>query len=174
MLIPFLMSTIAPGAPPPPVVEPAVDRGREAGAGKEQERTPAWWEGEWIIPGVTHYLPEKPPEDIVPLRPKVAQVRERLAKVSAYAKASAEVEYKSLVGQVTALSRSVKLLEIRAEKAALEAEYEQAISDVVARYRAVAGRIQVIEATLAAMEAERKQRLLADDEEFLTLLMEIM
>lgn len=141
-----------------PIVEVVKDKGKDAGSGRKQ-----WWEGEWIVPGVTHYLPEKPPEDIIPLRPELEKLKERLARTP-----SPEIK-----GLLTPLSRLVAGLERRARnverRAREDIDVERAIQEIIERYRDVSRSVRQAEARLAAHEA-RMVRINRDDEEILAIL----
>ncbi len=100
-----------------PATSEVIGKPSSAGSGKQ------WWEGEWIIPGVTHYLPEKPPEDIIPLRPRVEALRPKR--------------------QVAGLLRAVTLLERKAKVAT----DEPSIRQVTAQFRWLQAR--VLEAEMA-------------------------
>ena len=158
-------SGIAFGEPAVVVDEPAQRDGRDGGGG----RKPAWWEGEWIIPGVTHYLPERPPEDIVPLRPKVDRIRERVREAKPPVP---DKEYRSVVGGIGALVRQVNALETKAQQAVEEA----AIQSVVDAYRQLAARLYEIESGVVELEAreERRRRIVEDDNQVLALIAEIL
>ncbi len=122
------------------LLNPVLGRQSSAGSGRRKQ----WWEGEWIIPGVTHYLPEKPPEDIVPLRPKIKGLRKR---------ATSSNDKRQLAG----LTRSLTWLERRARAV----DEERAIRDITERYRALNLKMQRFEERLKANE---------DDEDFLVIL----
>ncbi len=144
------------------------DKGRDAGSGKgkkQEERIPAWWEGEWIIPGVTHYLPEKPPEDIIPLRPKIARVKKRVAEIPKSFIAEAR---KELAG----LTRSVTMLERKARSISNEREI-RSIDDIINRYRTIDKKIKAFEASISEKIETHKRRIRADDEAFLSLLQDM-
>lgn len=164
MLLPLHLNL---GAGTPPVVtdEEAVDKGRDAGSGRH------WWEGEWITPGVDAYLPEKPPEDITPLRPKVERAKKRLTEAKAPVP-----EYKALQGKLGALTRSVSRLEKQAGEAVRAREIEAAILKVTERHRQLNAQVAAIETEIALHEARvaHRKRLMAEDEEFLKIIMEIL
>lgn len=165
MLLPLHLNLEASVTPPAP--EPTVDKGRDAGSG----RKPQWWEGEWITPGVDAYLPEKPPEDITPLRPKVEQARKRLKQVRAPVP-----EYKALHGRLGALTRSITRLEQQAAEAVKAREVESAIRTVTDRYRRLASQMAAVEAEITRHEAAmaHRKRLMAEDDEFIKLIMEML
>ncbi len=96
-----------------PATSEVLGKPSSAGSGKQ------WWEGEWIIPGVTHYLPEKPPEDIIPLRPRVEALKALPKR------------------QVAGLLRSVTLLERKARVAT----DEPSIRQVTAQFRLLQARV---------------------------------
>jgi len=142
-------------------------RAPDGSAGRK--RHPAWWEGEWIIPGVTHYLPEKPPEDITPLRPKVDRIRRDLQD---HKPPQPTPEYLAIVRHLASLTNSVNALERRARKA-VEDETIKASTEA---YRRVAERYRQIEKmALAAIAAEQhRRRIAAEDDQILQLIAEFI
>ena len=158
------------------------DRGRDAGSGRRQ---PAWWEGEWIIPGVTHYLPEKPPEDIIPLQPRVARAKDRLAAVRPVRPdAAAAADYQSLAGRLGGLVTGVRALERRAQRfadaAAGRADAQRRRDDmdaIMGRYRSLAATMGAVENEIVRIEnaiESRKARIRADDDDFLRIIQRIL
>lgn len=132
-----------------------------------------WWEGEWIIPGVTHYLPEKPPEDITPLRPKIEKAKQRLKKAKP---PRVDTEYRRLTGRLTALSRAAEKLERRASQIIDARATEDAIAGAVERYRELAERQARIEQDLLVMEAREahRQRVAEDDEQVIRMILKLL
>lgn len=165
---------IAAGAAGAVVAEPEADKGRDAGSG----RYPQWWEGEWIIPGVTHYLPEKPPEDIIPLQPRVAKAKKRLAAVRP---AKPDADFQRLAGRIGGLVTGVRSLERRAQSFAaadhVQRDHEAAMAAITKRYRSLAGTMGAVENEIARIEAaieSHKARILADDDDFLRIVERIL
>ena len=114
-----------------------------------------WWEGEWIIPGVTHYLPERPPEDITPLRPKVERLKRQLAEIPDLSR--------DVRRHLAGLTRSVTYLERRAATLVAEAQTEAAVEDIAARYRALNAKLQALEQRVR-LRTEHSDRLKREDE----------
>ena len=166
MLLPLLMNNLLSEAGEPEPEVPVVVRDQSAGSG-------SWWEGEWIIPGVTHYLPEKPPEDITPLRPKIDEAKERLKKAKP---PKVDTEYRKLTGRLTALSRAAEKLERRASQVIEARATEEAIAGAIERYRELAGRQERIEADIAVMEAREahRQRVAEDDEQVIRMILKLL
>lgn len=161
---------IAGAAPPAPTPEPARDKGQDAGSGRRRN----WWEGEWVIPGVTHYLPEPPPEDISPLRPKAEEARERLKALQARQAKDAQDDLRSLSARLAGITRSVGALERRAAAAVESDRLERDISSVVAKYREVDGRLAVLADEIAAIEARIEAEFREDEERFMMILIEVL
>lgn len=134
--------------------EPGNNRAGQGG-GKQ------WWEGEWIIPGVTHYLPETPPEDVTPLRPKVEALKRQLAQTP---DPSNKIRH-----QLAGLSRSVTYLERRAALLVEDATTERAVRSITERYRTLNAKMQALDRRIKA-HAEHMAKLAREDEEFLVLM----
>jgi SMC interacting uncharacterized protein involved in chromosome segregation len=150
--------------------EPAPEVQEEAGF-VSSAGSGSWWEGEIVVPGVTHYVPKKD-EDVTPLRPKVQEARRRLRKVRTE---TPEKEYRSLHGKLNAVTQSIGRLEAQVERAIKARAREDAIEKVVGRYRSLAENMAAIELQIAAHEAEmHRKRLMIEDEEFLNLIMEML
>ena len=156
---------------------PAADKGRDAGSGGHKE----WWEGEWITPGVTHYV-EKREGDISPAPARAEELRAKLNELPAEAKKDAE--FKSLMGRTGALVRQAKRVELRALEA-IEAQVEEAarqdlIDRIMEQHRLFAREAALLELRMEAIMAEqaRQQAILArihrDDEEVLQLILEMI
>lgn len=177
MLLPLLANLdFAGGGSPAPTPTPStVDKGRDAGSGKgRREPQEPWWTGEWITPGVDAYLPEKPPEDVSPLRPKAEDARKRLTKVREALPDTTD-DYRDLSQKLSTVTQAIGRLEKQAEKAVEARRLDRAIGRVTQRYRTLARQMAEIEmAIIAHEEAMHRQRLMREDDEFLNLLLEII
>lgn len=151
--------------PPAPTPEPEADRRSDGGR--------PWWDGEWIIPGETHYLPEKPPEDVKPLRPKVEEAKRRLKKARP---PKVDRDYQVLAGKIGALSRSTTALEQQAARVVDTRATAKAIQDVVEQYRILADRQQEIDEGLRVLEAQMvyRQRIEEDDQRVIELILDVL
>jgi len=137
-----------------------IDKGRDAGSGRRKQ----WWEGEWIIPGITHYLPEKPPEDIVPLRPKIEEIKARLAALPD--------PIPRLSRELAGITRSVTYLERKAKAIVDDTRMEETIREITAQYRVIQGKVSNAERRVEAQEimVARLERLAREDDEFLLII----
>ena len=150
------------------VVVADVDKGKDAGSGRRKE----WWEGTWITPGVDAYLPTKPPEDITPLRPQLEKVKAALKQVPV----DGQTRWK-LSARVAGLARSVAAIERRAANVVRAKNVEKAIEETIAKYREIQAKIVNLEDMISRQDEAiktRRKRILADDERFLEILMELI
>lgn len=149
--------------------EPDGRRSDGAGRKKREPPPPAWWEGEWINPDEVYRLPKAPPPDVIPLRPKVVEARARIDALKADVGVA---ELRDLRRSATALSNRVATLEKRARTVTQARQ----VDAVVASYRKAAATERALVRKLDTLEVDtaRRKRILAEDEKFLQLIMDIL
>lgn len=142
----------AGGSAPAPVVE---DAKRRRGAPKRKRE---WWEDGWVLP------PHRKKEEL-PHVPAIAEAKQELAVVRR-TKAAKRPEIRKLEARLGGIVRSANALERRIDTA-------KQVSDVEASYRALQAKVQKYTNDLERLKRRRIERLRADDDRLLQMIMEM-